>query len=91
MEIWTIKSFSRFSLGIVLACLLANSAQAATERAFIGTFTSDPTQKQARNHGEGIYLVDVAPRDDYRLLALRTGRSGKQFFDPVLSQAGSRW
>lgn len=59
METWTIKSFSRFSLGIVLACLLANSAQAATERAFIGTFTSDPTQKQARNHGEGIYLVDV--------------------------------
>lgn len=43
----------------LIACLLAGPACAATERAYIGTYTADPTQKRSNNHGEGIYLVDV--------------------------------
>jgi 6-phosphogluconolactonase (cycloisomerase 2 family) len=43
----------------LLACLLPAAAWAATERAYIGTYTADPQQTSPRNHGEGIYLVDV--------------------------------
>ena len=43
----------------LFACLLVSPAWAATERAYVGTYTDDPAQKQPRNHGEGIYLVDV--------------------------------
>ena len=43
----------------LFACLLVSPAWAATERAYVGTYTADPAQKEPRNHGEGIYLVDV--------------------------------
>lgn len=49
----------RMASMLLLGCVLADPATAATERAYIGTFTADPAQKQPRNHGEGIYLVDV--------------------------------
>ena len=52
-------NFCRAAAGALIACLLAAPAWAATERAYIGTYTADPGQKQPRNHGEGIYLVDV--------------------------------
>ena len=41
-----------------LAAILgfANSANAA--RAYIGTYTQEPTAR-GNNHGEGIYLVDI--------------------------------
>jgi 6-phosphogluconolactonase len=42
-----------------VAGVLAAPAWAATERAFIGTYTADPAQKRSNNRGEGIYLVDV--------------------------------
>ena len=42
-----------------IAGVLAAPAWAATERAYIGTYTADPAQKRSNNHGEGIYLVDV--------------------------------
>ena len=51
--------FQRSALGVLFASLLFAPAWAATERAYIGTYTAEPGQKQPRNHGEGIYLVDV--------------------------------
>jgi 6-phosphogluconolactonase len=51
--------FHRSALGALFASLLFAPAWAATERAYIGTYTAEPGQKQPRNHGEGIYLVDV--------------------------------
>lgn len=44
---------------VLFACVLAAPAYAATERAYIGTYTAEPGQRQPHNHGEGIYLVDV--------------------------------
>lgn len=43
----------------LLVSVLVAPASAATERAYIGTYTAEPGQRQPRNHGEGIYLVDV--------------------------------
>ena len=51
--------FNRSALGALFASLLFAPAWAATERAYIGTYTAEPGQKQPRSHGEGIYLVDV--------------------------------
>jgi 6-phosphogluconolactonase (cycloisomerase 2 family) len=51
--------FHRTALGLLLASALAAPAWATTEWAYIGTYTADPGQKQPRNHGEGIYLVEV--------------------------------
>lgn len=47
------------TFAMAAGCLLAAPVFAATERAYIGTYTAEPGQKQSRNHGEGIYLVDV--------------------------------
>jgi 6-phosphogluconolactonase len=47
-------AFAAFAAGVLTA-----PAWAATERAYIGTYTADPAQKRSNNHGEGIYLVDV--------------------------------
>jgi 6-phosphogluconolactonase len=52
-------NFHRTALGALFASLLIVPAWAATERAYIGTYTADEGQKPPRNHGEGIYLVDV--------------------------------
>ena len=51
--------FRRAGCGMLFACLMAAPAWAATERAYIGTYTADPAQRRSNNHGEGIYLVDV--------------------------------
>ena len=45
------------TLAAILGC--ANAAQAG--RAYIGTYTQEPTAR-GNNHGEGIYLVDVDDR-----------------------------
>jgi 6-phosphogluconolactonase len=47
------------AIGALFAALLIVPALAATERAYIGTYTAEPGQGQSRNHGEGIYLVDL--------------------------------
>ena len=47
------------ALGALAVSLAMAPAQAATERAYVGTYTAEPGQRQPRNHGEGIYLVDV--------------------------------
>jgi len=52
-------TFRLVNFTVVLGCLLGGPALAATERAYIGTYTAEPAQRQSRNHGEGIYLVDV--------------------------------
>jgi hypothetical protein len=44
--------FHRSALGALFASLLFAPAWAATERAYIGTYTAEPGQKQPRNHGE---------------------------------------
>src|ERR1700757_1934962 len=44
-----------FSLSIVPV----HAAYAATERAYIGTYTPEPGSSQTQNHGEGIYLVSL--------------------------------
>src|SRR4029077_12885729 len=36
-----------------------HAAHAATERAYIGTYTPEPGSSQTQNHGEGIYLVNL--------------------------------
>jgi len=54
-----IAIFRHAALVAFAICLLASPACAATERAYIGTYTADPAQKRSNNHGEGIYLVDI--------------------------------
>lgn len=51
--------FRHTASAVLVACVLAAPAYAATERAYIGTYTAEPGQQQPHNHGEGIYLVDV--------------------------------
>ena len=51
--------FRLMPVGVLLALFLIVPARAATERAYIGTYTAEPGEKQPHNHGEGIYLVDV--------------------------------
>ena len=41
------------------AILLASASAAFAARAYIGTYTPEPTARSDSNHGEGIYLVDV--------------------------------
>ncbi len=50
--------FRHAASAALLSCFLLSPAWAATERAYIGTYTPDP-QRPRRDHGEGIYLVDV--------------------------------
>ena len=43
---------------ILLLTVMPNAAAlAASERAYIGTYTSEPGSNSSQNHGEGIYLV----------------------------------
>lgn len=54
------KGFGRFSLFAGVLPLLFGadrSAFAASELAYIGTYTPEPGAIQSQNHGEGIYLV----------------------------------
>lgn len=54
--------FIKCTIGIIFGLIVSldlSPAQAATQRAYIGTFTPEPGQKQPRNHGEGIYLLEV--------------------------------
>src|SRR3954466_10575148 len=50
----TVALTAALALAAVLGC--AGSANAG--RAYIGTYTQEPTAR-GNNHGEGIYLVDV--------------------------------
>src|ERR1700753_1475954 len=47
----------------VAALMLASADAAFAARAYIGTYTTDPSDPKAaaNGHGEGIYLVDVDP------------------------------
>jgi 6-phosphogluconolactonase (cycloisomerase 2 family) len=45
--------------GALLACFPFWPAWAATERAYIGTYTAKPGEMPPTRHGEGIYLVDL--------------------------------
>jgi 6-phosphogluconolactonase (cycloisomerase 2 family) len=47
------------AFGALLVPLAIAPAFAATERAYVGTYTAEPNQRQPHNHGEGIYLVDL--------------------------------
>jgi 6-phosphogluconolactonase len=45
---------------VAAVALLTFHAEAQAARAYIGTYTPEPTAR-AENHGEGIYLVDIDP------------------------------
>ena len=56
------KALGRVGLIAVLSSLSiapVNTAHAATERAYIGTYTPEPGSSQTQSHGEGIYLVNL--------------------------------
>ena len=56
------KALGRVGLIAVLFSLSiapVNTAHAATERAYIGTYTPEPGSSQTQSHGEGIYLVSL--------------------------------
>ena len=47
-----------FTAVAALAALLGSAGAASAARAYIGTYTPEPTAR-GNNHGEGIYLVDI--------------------------------
>jgi len=50
----------KFLTTVAAAALILGSAQAAfAARAYIGTYTKDPSAPQPTGHGEGIYLADI--------------------------------
>ena len=58
------KLLNSLAMGAAAAALMLASANAAfAARAYIGTYTADPSDPKAAasGHGEGIYLVDVDP------------------------------
>ena len=48
-----------FTTVAAAALMLASANAAFAARAYIGTYTPEPTARSDGNHGEGIYLVDV--------------------------------
>jgi len=52
-----LRIFRLTAIGALLASLLIIPAWAVTERAYIGTYTAE--SGPSRNHGEGIYLVEL--------------------------------
>ena len=48
-----------FTTVAAAALMLAGANTAFAARAYIGTYTPEPTARSDSNHGEGIYLVDV--------------------------------
>ncbi|HMH64474.1 MAG TPA: beta-propeller fold lactonase family protein, partial [Rhizomicrobium sp.] len=47
-----------FTFAAALAAVLATAGTAEAGRAYIGTYTQEPTAR-GNNHGEGIYLMDI--------------------------------
>jgi 6-phosphogluconolactonase (cycloisomerase 2 family) len=50
----------RLTLSLVASILLFPAAATAAPRAYVGSYTPEPTAR-AENHGEGIYFTDVNP------------------------------
>ena len=55
----TLCHFGLIILSLSLSVGPIGWAFAATERAYIGTYTPEPASIQTQNHGEGIYLVSL--------------------------------